>query len=758
VTLDRYSEWDGSQEIPPLDPDQVLENLTDDLMNFGDLQHALRNLLQRGMRNPMGQRLQGLRDLLQQLRQQRRQMLDRYNLSSVFDDIKNRLNEIVQMERETIDRRLQEALQGERGQQPGEPQAGSPQQGGQDDGLSALDKALQEALETAQRAMEEAERSGLGQQDRGVSPQDRQSGRQRGGTQGEQSPGGAQQGKPGGTGDQANEFNRMLRQIAERKKQFLDNLPSDLAGAVRELQNYEFMDPEARAKFQELMEMLKKAMMDTFFKDLYNQIQGMTPEQLERIKQMVRDLNRMLQEKMAGGEPDFDQFMQQYGDLFGNNPPQSLDDLIRQMQAQIAQMQNLLDSMPADMRQQLQDLLADKIGDPELQQALNELAANLEYMFPMRDLRNQYPFRGDEELDLAEAMRLMERMQGIDELERQLERTQYGGDIEEIDEKKLAEILGEEAAETLRQLRQFLQILEDAGYIRRRGNTWELTPRGTRKIGQKALGEIYAQLKKDSFGKHAVRERGTGGERADETKRYEFGDPFHLDIERTLFNSYYREGGPSIPARLQPEDFEVYRTEQLTQTATVMMLDLSWSMALRGSFQAAKKVALALNNLIRSQFTRDSLYIIGFSAYARELKPEQLPYVRWDESVLGTNMHHALILAQSLLAKHKVGTRQIIMISDGEPTAHLEKGRSYFAYPPSPITIRETLKEVKRCTQKGIIINTFMLDRNYYLKEFVNQVAKINKGRVFYTTPDKLGQYILVDYVTSKRKRIGGGI
>ncbi len=758
MTIYRYSEWDGSQEIPPLDPDQVLESLTDDLMNFGDLQHALRNLLQRGMRNPMGQRLQGLRDLLQQLRQQRRQMLDRYNLSSVFDDIKNRLNEIVQMERETIDRRLQEALQGERGQQPGEPQAGSPQQGGQDDGLSALDKALQEALETAQRAMEEAERSGLGQQDRGGGPQDRQSGRQQGGAQGQQSSGGGQQGQPGSTGDQANEFNRMLRQIAERKKQFLDNLPSDLAGAVRELQNYEFMDPEARAKFQELMEMLKKAMMDTFFKDLYNQIQGMTPEQLERIKQMVRDLNRMLQEKMAGGEPDFDQFMQQYGDLFGNNPPQSLDDLIRQMQAQIAQMQNLLDSMPADMRQQLQDLLADKIGDPELQQALNELAANLEYMFPMRDLRNQYPFRGDEELDLAEAMRLMERMQGIDELERQLERTQYGGDIDDIDEKKLAEILGEEAAETLRQLRQFLEILEDAGYIRRRGNTWELTPRGTRKIGQKALGEIYAQLKKDSFGKHAVRERGTGGERADETKRYEFGDPFHLDIERTLFNSYYREGGPSIPARLRPEDFEVYRTEQLTQTATVMMLDLSWSMALRGSFQAAKKVALALNNLIRSQFTRDSLYIIGFSAYARELKPEQLPYVRWDESVLGTNMHHALILAQSLLAKHKVGTRQIIMISDGEPTAHLEKGRSYFAYPPSPITIRETLKEVKRCTQKGIIINTFMLDRNYYLKEFVNQVAKINKGRVFYTTPDKLGQYILVDYVTSKRKRIGGGI
>jgi uncharacterized protein with von Willebrand factor type A (vWA) domain len=185
------------------------------------------------------------------------------------------------------------------------------------------------------------------------------------------------------------------------------------------------------------------------------------------------------------------------------------------------------------------------------------------------------------------------------------------------------------------------------------------------------------------------------------------------------------------------------------------MLDLSWSMALRGSFQAAKKVALALQNLIKTQFPKDVLYVVGFSAYARELKADELPYVRWDESVLGTNMHHALMMAQKMLARHSAGTKQVIMISDGEPTAHLENGRSYFAYPPSPITIRETLKQVKRCTQKGIIINTFMLDRNYYLKEFVNQIAKMNKGRVFYTTPERLGQYILVDYVSQKKKRFG---
>ncbi len=707
MVLYRYSEWDGSQEIPKLDADDILESLTDDLMNFGDLQHALRNLLQRGMRNPLGQRLQGLRDLLQQLRQQRRNTLDRYNLSSVMEDIKRRLDDILQRERETIDRRLREAL---------------------GDSAAASEASNPEASQDAQDSPA------------GQSSTDAEAGERASGQQGD---------------SERQQFAEMLKNIASRKKNFLDNLPEDPGGRIKELQNYEFMDPEAQHQFQELMEMLRKAMLETFFKDLHRQIAEMTPEQLQRLKEMVRDLNQMLSERMAGGEPDFQGFMEQYGDLFGPNPPQNLDELVARMQHQIAQMQNLLDSLPPEMRRQLQDLLMDKIGDPELQAELSELAANLEFMYPMRDLRNQYPFRGDEEIDLGEAMRLMARMQDMDELERQLERTQYGGEIDEIDVEKLREILGDEAAETLNQLKQFLEILEEAGYIRRKGNTWELTPRGTRKIGQKALGEIYAQLKKDAVGKHATRERGVGGERADDTKRYEFGDPFHLALDKTIMNSLQREG-PGVPVRLDKDDFEVYRSEQLTQTATVMMVDLSWSMALRGSFQAAKKVALALNNLIRTQFTRDSLYIIGFSAYARELKAEQLPYVRWDESVLGTNMHHAFMLAQQLLSKHKNGTRQIIMISDGEPTAHLERGRSYFAYPPSPVTVRETLKEVKRCTQKGIVINIFMLDRNYYLKEFVNQVAKINKGRVFYTTPDRLGEYILVDYVRHKRKNIRG--
>ena len=735
----RYSMWDGTQEVADLDPDQILDNLSDDLMNFGDLQHALRNLLQRGMRNPQGDRTQGLRDLLQQLRQQRRQQLDRFDLGSIFDQLREQLDEILDMERNTIDQRLEDAGVPPEGQEGQEGQQGDQSDGAQDG------EGQQHGAEQGQQPSNEGGQQGEGQQ-----------GQLGEGQQGEQGQQGSQSGGSSGEGSvPTSEFADMLRNIANRKQEFLDELPEDTAGQVRRLQDYEFMDPEAQAKFNELVESLRQAMMNTFFKDLSDQIANMSPEDLERMKNMTRDLNQMLQDKMAGNEPDFDSFMQQYGDLFGDNPPQSLDELIAQMQQQMGQMQSLLGSLPGDMRQQLQDLLSDKIGDPELQQGLNELAQNLEYLFPMRDQRNQYPFRGEEQLDLDAAMELMRHMQSIDEVERQLERTQYGGEIDDIDADQLEELLGPEARETLDELRKFLEILEEAGYIRKKGSGWELTPRGTRKIGQRALVELYAQLKADSFGKHEVHENGFGGERTDDTKLYEFGDPFHLDIKRTIMNSLHREG-VGTPINLRPDDFEVARSELVTQTATVIMLDLSWSMALRGSFQAAKKVALALNNLISSQFQRDSLYIIGFSAYARELKAEDLPYVRWDESVLGTNMHHALMIAERLLAKHTQGTRQIIMISDGEPTAHLERGRSYFAYPPSPITIRETLKAVKRCTRKNITINTFMLDRNHYLKEFVNQVARINKGRVFYTTPDKLGEYILVDYVAQKRKHLTG--
>ena len=742
MTLNRYTEWDGTQDIPTLEAADVLEALTDDLMNFGDLQHALRNLMQRGMQTPQGDRMQGLRDLLQRLRQERRQRLDEFDLSGVMADIQKQLQEILDLERQTLEDRLEQA---------GGPQAPADAQPGAD----------------GEPGIEGSEGSDGSEGSEGAdgadgAPTSAQGTPSMGGARGQGQRGQAGEGgepsavQAGGASEQTEEeqFAEMLRRIAERKQEFLDQLPPEPAGQMRDLQNYEFLNPEAQHKFQELVESLRQSMVNSFFQNVQDMVEQMSEGDMQRMKDMTRALNDMLTERMRGEEPDFEQFMDQFGDMFGDNPPQSLDELIEQMQSQMSAMQSLMESLPGAQREQLQSLLADKLGDPELEGELSQLAQNLDFLNPSRDQSASYPFRGDEEIGLDAAMELMRQMQDIDGLERDLERAQYAGDLDHIDIDKLREMLGDDAVDTVDELKQLLEVLENAGYVRRDGDEWELTPRGMRSIGQKALGEIYKQLRGQNIGNHPTPEAGRLGERIDETKPYEFGDPFHLHMERTIRNALEREG-PQTPVRLQADDFEIYRSELVTQTATVLMVDLSWSMALRGSFQAAKKVALALQNLITSMYPRDSLYIIGFSAYARELKLHELPYVRWDESVLGTNMHHAFMMAEKLLAKHKGATRQILMISDGEPTAHLERGRSQFAYPPSPVTIRETLKAVKRVSQQKIAINTFMLDRNYYLKEFVNQLAKINGGRVFYTTPDKLGEYILVDYVEHKQKRIG---
>jgi uncharacterized protein with von Willebrand factor type A (vWA) domain len=345
---------------------------------------------------------------------------------------------------------------------------------------------------------------------------------------------------------------------------------------------------------------------------------------------------------------------------------------------------------------------------------------------------------------------VMQNLQGLDELEQQFRQAQFGG-LENIDPAAVEELLGPESAEDVRRLQSLTKLLEDAGYVEKRGKRFEITPRGMRKIGQKALTDIFSHLKKDRAGNHSADRWGGGTDRTDDTKDYEYGDPFLLDLKGTLMNSVRREGIGS-PLKLQAADFEVYRTELLTQTATVLMVDMSRSMLLRGCFFAAKKVALALDSLIRGQFPRDSLHIIGFSYQARELKPDALPQLVWDEYEYGTNMQHGFMLARQLLARDKSANKQIIMITDGEPTAHWEGTRVAFNYPPTYRTIQETLKEVVRCTKEDIVINTFMLERGYYLADFINQVTQINHGRAFFAEPEQLGEYVLVDYVDKKRR------
>jgi uncharacterized protein with von Willebrand factor type A (vWA) domain len=287
----------------------------------------------------------------------------------------------------------------------------------------------------------------------------------------------------------------------------------------------------------------------------------------------------------------------------------------------------------------------------------------------------------------------------------------------------------------------------------------ELTPRGTRRIGQKVLDDLFARLRRDAFGGHRLERAGRGGERDETTKPYEFGDPFHLDLRGTLSNALMREEN-AISARagqgvhLDPADFEVYRTEQLTRTATVLLVDMSRSMLLRGCFLAAKKVAVALDTLIRTEYPRDHLSVIGFAYYAREIRPGALAELTWHGYEYGTNLQHGLLLARRILARQAAANKEIVVITDGEPTAHFENGQVEFSYPPTRATIQETLREVRRCTKEGITINTFMLERSRALAEFVAHMTRLNRGRAFYASPERLGEYVLVDFVGRRTKHV----
>ncbi|HZT09107.1 MAG TPA: VWA domain-containing protein [Chloroflexota bacterium] len=726
----RYSRWDGTQQVSPFDADEIMENLADDLLGDGDVRSALQRILQRGFQHRSGDRTMGLQNILERLRAARQRQLDRHDLGGMIDQIREKLEDVLRTEREGIQRRLEEARA--RSQQP---------PSGVEQGAEGAEDA-----DAGSQGREPRGPTSQGQQQAGSRPSGQQPGSptgQDGGPQGPSQPSSS----PSGPSPL-----EMLENIAGKKLQYLDDVPQDIGGAVQALNDYDFMDPEAREKFQELLRMLQQQVLQSYFQGMQQSMQSLSPEDMAAMRQMLQDLNQMLRDRAEGREPDFDQFMQRWGQNFPGDIT-NLDDLVEHIQQRIGQMQSILQSMSPDQRRQLQEMAEQLMEQAGLSEELAELADLLDQMAPGARSSRQYPFRGDEPVSLAEAMQIMEQLQELDALERQIQQARDLSSLEDLDIEKVRQLLGDDEANALEQLRELQKILEEAGYVTRRGNEMELTARGMRKIGEKALTDIFHNLKRDSFGKHPMNYRGPGGERVDESKIYEFGDPFSLDMQKTLMNSVVREG-PGTPVRLTPDDFEVYRHELVTQSSTVIVLDMSRSMFLRGCILAAKKVAVALNSLIKGLYPRDNLYIIAFSYYAREINTEDLPHLSWSEWGYGTNMQHAFMVSRQLLARHRGGTKQVILVTDGEPTAYFEGGQIEFSYPPTYRTFQETLREVSRCTRENIRINTFMMERGRYLTDFVDQMTKINRGRAFYATPDRLGEYILVDYVDNKRKTI----
>jgi uncharacterized protein with von Willebrand factor type A (vWA) domain len=660
----QYSRWDGTQTGFELDAYDVFGEITDDLLYHGDLNAALRRMLQSGFQDRNGEDLMGLREMLEQLRRKRRDQLEQYNLGGVYDDIAQELRDVVDQERQALDELVDEARQ-------------------------AGDARRQELTD----------------------------------------------------------------QVAAERNLQLDMLSPDLAGQVRDLQQYEFTSSEARERFDELLDKLRQELMQQYVDQMSGSMQNMTPEDMARMKDMMAELNHMLEQRQRGEEPDFDSFMERYGDFFPENP-QNLDELLEVMAQRMAAMQAMLNSMTPEQRAQLQGLAEQLMEDMDLAFQADQLGANLRQMFPEMGWGQSYDFYGEDPLNFGEAAAMMRDLGDMDQLENLLRGATNPGALAEVDIERARELLGDDAADSLDKMAQLTKMLEQQGLIENKEGRFELTPRGIRRIGQNALNDLFKKLSTDKIAQHELQKSGAGHEREYDTKPYEFGDPFNLNIERTVRNAVRRSGGGS-PVQLTPEDFEVERTEQMVRSSTVLMLDLSLSMPMRDNFLPAKKVAMALHSLISSTFPRDYLGIVGFSEVARELKAEQLPEVSWD-FVYGTNMQHGFQIARRLLAR-QTGTKQIIMITDGEPTAHITpSGDVFFNYPPVRETVDATLKEVARCTRDGITINTFMLDPTGHLKSFIEKLTEMNRGRAFFTTPETLGDYVLVDFMEQKRKLIRG--
>ena len=669
----RFSRWDGSQVVPDLGADEIMEALSDDVMAEGDLAEALRRLMERGWRtgDPTRPDLAGLRDLMDRLERRREQALERYGLGDVLGDIRRELDDIVADERTGVTRRLDDASDG-----------------------PAEDAALR----------------------------------------------------------------AMLRDVAARRLDQLDGLPEDLGERLRGLQDYDFLEPDARQRFEDLVARLRGQVLDQYVAGMSEAIRSMQPEDLAANREMVRDLNDLIRQRIGGADPDVREFLAKHGRFFPG--AETFDDIIDQLAARMAAMQSLMRSMTPEQRAELESMMASLLQDDRLLVDLAQLASNLDLLLP-GGLGERVPFGGDEPLGLEGALAQIERLAAMDRLEDALSDVTGPGDLGGVDREEVRSLLGDEAVRDLDALDDLAKRLEAAGYLTRDGDNLALTPRGSRRIGQKVLDDLFSRLQRDAFGGHRIDRAGRGGEREETTKPYEFGDPFHLDLRTTLTNALTRDENAPAARRergdrtvhLTPSDFEVYRTDQLTRTSTVLLVDMSRSMLLRGCFLAAKKVAIALDTLIRTQYPHDHLAVIGFAYYAREIRPGALAELTWHGYEYGTNLQHGLLLARRILERHPAATREIVVITDGEPTAHFEDGQVEFNYPPTRRTISETLREVQRCTKEGITINTFMLERSRALAEFVAHMTRLNRGRAFYATPERLGEYVLVDFVGRRTKR-----
>jgi uncharacterized protein with von Willebrand factor type A (vWA) domain len=541
------------------------------------------------------------------------------------------------------------------------------------------------------------------------------------------------------------ELARRSDEAARWQELTLDALPTDPAGRLRELQQHDFASAEARQRFEALLEELRRDLLDAYLRDVTGALESVTPEDVAALTRMLADLNRLLEQRERGEEPDVEGFLAEHGHFFPENP-RTLDEILEVLARRAAAMSQALASMTPEQRAQLAELASAVFDDLDLQFQLSQLSEHLRAAAPELDWDHAREAGGDDGPgSLSGLVDQMSTLGDLEALDESLAGDYPGASLDDVDEEALRRHLGEDAVTDLRRLRQIEDELERAGMLQRRDGELELTPRGARLLGERALTQLLRRIKR----RPTVETAGADPEPTGQTRPWRFGDREPIAVQRTVTNALFREvadgGRPGGRVRLAPDDFEVVETEVRPRTATALLLDLSFSMPLQGHFVPAKRMALALHALIEGRHRQDSLHLIGFSDYARPLRPADLAAAGF-ERVYGTNMQHAFLLARRVLQADPRPVKQVIMVTDGEPTAHLEGSEAVFHWPPVQETLQRTLREAMRLARSGIALNIFLLEDAPGLVAFADRLAQLTGGAVFQVPSAEVGRQIIGRY------------
>ena len=538
----------------------------------------------------------------------------------------------------------------------------------------------------------------------------------------------------------------------------LDALPDDTAGAVRALKDYPWRSDAGRAAYERIQDLLRREVLDSSFASMKSALENATEQDMQSVKDMVADLSQLVDAHNRGEDTEqrFRDFMDRHGQFFPDDP-QSTEELIDSLARRAAAQERMMAGLAPEQRAELGDLMAQAMSDMGLASEMAHLQDALRQARPDLPWGQRGPVPdGEPSLGIGDATSAVAELADLEALSNQLSQGYAGASLADIDEELLERALGRPAVDDLAALRQLERELERQGYLNRSDGRLELSPKAVRRLGATALRRVFAQLDATGRGEHDVADAGAAGELTGSSREWRFGDEQPLDVVRTVRNAVLRTAGnPRTDAavRIAVEDFEVVETERRTGAAVALLVDLSYSMALRGTWGSAKSTAMALHSLVTTRFPQDAIQIIGFSSTAQVLRPETLAELSVD-TLQGTNLQHGLMLARRFLARHRDAEPVVLVVTDGEPTAHLEDdGTPFFSWPPMPETIARTIAEMDRVARSGATVNVFALDPDPGLVHFVHDLTQRAGGRVFTPDADRLGEYVVADYLRARKGR-----